>query len=77
MLQNVVVAVELSRQIALRPRADPEEDLNSEGDSRIVFSDSVSLECDAGTSADAVAERIFALAGGDLFGKARGEPPGA
>jgi len=37
---------------------------------RLVWSDAVSLECDAGTSADALAERISALAGGDVFWQA-------
>jgi len=37
----------------------------------------VYLECDAGASAAAVAERVFALEGGDVFGQAGGDAAGA
>lgn len=52
-------------------------DLHSEGGYGIVWSVEVSLECDAGASANAVEERISALAGGDVFRQARGKPADA
>ena len=46
---------------------DAAGDLHSEGGFGSVWSDTVSLECDAGASACAVAERVFAMAGGDVL----------
>lgn len=44
---------------------------------RLVFGDSVFLECDARPPAEAVAQRVFALAGGDIFGDAGRDADGA
>ncbi len=46
------------------------------GEPTLVWSDTVCLECDAWASADALAERVFALAGGDLLRKACGDIEG-